>query len=83
MKWEDLTAERRSIHDRVNLSPHCYGGILSHSDDRDGFFLTLRLEANTSIDGTLAECKRDFLSLLIPILEANLAEVKRLAEEEP
>jgi hypothetical protein len=84
MKWEDQnkTLTPREEHHRVNLGPNCSGAILSHSDPMTGYFLTIRLDASTSVDATLAECKRDFLARMIPILEANLTDVKR-KEHEP
>ena len=82
MKWEDQNASTTPVHENTTLGPNCSGGILSRSAELPGYFLTLQLTASTSLDATLEECKRDFLAILIPMLEKNLAEVRRLAEED-
>ena len=82
MKWENRNASPTPVHESMKLGLDCSGGILTRSGNLPGYFLTLQLTASTSLDATLEECKRDFLAILIPMLEKNLAEVRRLAEED-
>jgi len=84
IEWEDANAlmTPKAVHEQVNLRPNCSGAVISHNPPMAGYFLTIRLDASANVDATLEECKRDFLAILIPMLETNLAEVRRLAEED-
>ena len=84
IEWEDANAlmTPKAVHEQVNLRPNCSGAVISHNPPMVGYFLTIRLDASANVDAPLEECKATFLQRMIPLLEANLAEVRRLAEED-